>query len=106
MERTKPFYSQKQIRNHISNGRIQITKKARETAQKDFGWGIDDVCKALSILPVKCWYKSDVRYDDPKIWVDYYRARNLKGENIYTHFYIDGEYLIIDSFKELSNEVS
>lgn len=52
-------------------------------------------------LPYKRWYKSEKRFDNPEIWVDYYRAYNLMGENVYTHFYVEDEALIVDSFKEI-----
>ncbi|MBW1650889.1 MAG: type II toxin-antitoxin system MqsR family toxin [Deltaproteobacteria bacterium] len=57
--------------------------------------------KALMALPYKRWYKSEKRFDNPEIWVDYYRVYNLMGENIYTHFYVEDEALIVDSFKEI-----
>lgn len=101
MSRNKPYYSKKQIRQLISLNNVQITQQARTTAQKDFGWSIDDICKALLKLPVKSWYKSETKFDNPNIWVDYYRANNLEGENIYTHFYVDCNNLVIDSFKEI-----
>jgi len=35
--------------------------------------------------------------------IDYYKAHGLKGEDVYTHFYIDTEteLLIVDSFKKI-----
>jgi hypothetical protein len=101
MSRNKPYYSKRQIRQLISVNSVQITEQARTTAQKDFGWSIDDICKTLLKLPVKSWYKSETKFNNPNIWVDYYRAHNLEGENIYTHFYIDCNNLVIDSFKEI-----
>ncbi|MGD9973212.1 MAG: type II toxin-antitoxin system MqsR family toxin [Desulfatirhabdiaceae bacterium] len=99
MTRTKPYYSQKEIRSYISDRKVEIRSSALQNAQKDFGWGIDDIYKALSKLPLRCWYKSEPRYNNPQIWVDYYRCPDLNGENIYTHFYVDNDRLIIDSFK-------
>ena len=101
MIRDKAYYSKKQIRNLIRIGNVQITEQARMSAQDDFGWDIDDICKAILALPIKSCYKSETRYGNPKIWVDYYRDYDLKGENVYTHFYIDSNNLIIDSFKEI-----
>ena len=39
----------------------------------------------------------------PSIILDVYKAPGLKGEDVYTHFYIDGdaELLIVNSFKQL-----
>ena len=101
MIRNKAYYSKKQIRHLISGNNVQITEQARISAQKDFGWSIDDICKALLKLPVKSWYKSETKFNNPNICVDYYRVHNLEGENIYTHFYIDCNNLVIDSFKEI-----
>lgn len=101
MKRTKPYYSKKQIINLISSGNAYIEEEARRSAQDDFGWGIDDICNALKALPVKYWYDSKKRFDNPEIWVDYYRAHDLMGERVYTHFYVNDGKLIIDSFKEI-----
>ena len=99
--RDKAYYSKKQIRNLILTGNVQITEQARMSAQNNFGWCLYDICNAISALPVKFCYKSEPRFENPQIWVDYYRAYDLKGENIYTHFYVDSDNLIIDSFKEI-----
>jgi hypothetical protein len=101
MTRNRAYYSKKQIRNLISQDNVQLTEPARISAHDDFGWDIDDICSALLALPMKDCYKSETRFDNPHIWVDYYRSYGLKGENVYTHFYIDSGYLIIDSFKEI-----
>lgn len=101
MIRNKAYYSKKQIRNLILQNNVQITEQARSTAQESFGWDIDDICSAILELPIKNCYKSETRFDNPQIWVDYYRAYDLKGENVYTHFYVDSNNLIIDSLKEV-----
>ena len=99
--RNKPYYSKKQIHDFISSGKLEITELARKSAKSVFGWSINDIKKAILALPQKYCYKSEQRYNNPKIWVDYYRAPGIMGENIYTHFYVDDEMLIIDSFKEI-----
>ncbi|MDD3146046.1 MAG: type II toxin-antitoxin system MqsR family toxin [Candidatus Riflebacteria bacterium] len=101
MTRTQPFYSKKNIISLVKSGKIFVTSKARLMAKDDFGWGIVEIGKALTALKVKDWYKSDKRFDNPDIWVDYYRAENLNGENVYTHFYVEADQLVVDSFKEL-----
>lgn len=101
MARTKAYYSKKKILELINTGKVSITEQARATAKKDFGWDIDDICKALKSLQPLSWYSSEHRHNNPSIWVDYYRAVGLKGENVYTHFYIEDDCLIIDSFKEI-----
>ncbi len=101
MIRDKAYYSKKQIRSLILKGNVQITEQARTFAQNDFGWDMDDICKAILVLPINSCYKSETRFDNPQIWVDYYRAYGLKGENVYTHFYVDSDNSIIDSLKEI-----
>jgi hypothetical protein len=101
MLRDKAYYSKKQIRNLILQGCVQLTEQSRKSALEDFGWDIDDICKAILALSITCCYKSETRFNNPTIWVDYYRAYDLKNENIYTHFYVDCDCLIIDSFKEI-----
>lgn len=78
-----------------------VTEDAQETAKRDFGWNIGDIEKAIKEMPLRHWYKSEPRFGNPAIWVDYYRAPGLLGENVYTHFYIEDGCLIIDSFKEI-----
>ncbi len=101
MMRDKAYYSKRQLNKLISEGNVLVTEQARTSAQNDFGWDVNDICRALQSMPVKFCYKSEPRFNDPKIWVDYYRAHGLKGENVYTHFYVENGKLIIDSFKEI-----
>lgn len=103
MPRNKPYYSKRQILNLISAGKVIVKYQAKESALNDFGWRREAIYKAISALTLKCWYKSEPRYDNPQIFVDYYRARNIRGVNFYTHFYLDGENLVIDSFHKLGN---
>lgn len=68
-----------------------------------FGWGMDNILDAFLKLKPQHFYKTDVSRINPENVIDYYKARGLKGENIYTHFYIDdeAEFLIINSFKKI-----
>lgn len=100
MERTRPYYSKKQIRDLISENKIILESSARESARDTLGWLLSDIKKALLDLPQECCYKSEQRFNNPACWVDYYRANNIMGENIYTHFYVDNDCLIVDSFKK------
>ncbi|NOY69127.1 MAG: hypothetical protein GXP53_06495 [Deltaproteobacteria bacterium] len=98
--RNKAYYSKRQIRSLIANKRVIIPPHIQEEADKDFGWDTDRIKKAILKLPVSCCYKSAPRFTEPEILVDYYRADDIYGENIYTHFYVEDGWLIIDSFKE------
>jgi len=66
--------------------------KARKTAKEDFGWRQEDIKKAITKLKTTHYHKTAAKYDNPSIHVDYYKARNLMGENIYIHFRIENEY--------------
>ncbi len=101
MARTRPYYSKRQIRNLIEAKKFKITENARFSAMQCFGWNLEDVKRALLLLPQNSCYKSEQRFDNPKIWVDYYRAKGVMGENVYTHFYVEDDNLIVDSFKEI-----
>ncbi len=101
MVRNTPYHSKKRICKLIDEGNVFITEEARKSAKDCFGWEILDIEAALKKLPRKACYKSERRFNNPSVWVDYYRAWGLMGENVYTHFYIENNMLIIDSFKEI-----
>ena len=101
--RTKPFYSLGKVKKLVETGRVLIRGKVLNDARNDFGWETSDILDALKKLQHKHFYKPGESNFTPKIPFDFYKARNLKGENIYTHFYIDNDInmLIVDSFKEI-----
>jgi len=101
MVRDKPYYSLAKVRKLAVSGKCNVNTKARTTAQNDFGWDQVDIKKAISKLQHKHFHKSDTKYDNPGIYVDYYKAENLMGENVYIHFRIEDDCLIICSFKEI-----
>ncbi len=97
----RAYYGLRQIKALVCSGDYFVTKGARGFAKKDFGWTLDDIKKAMCRLQPKHFYKSAEHWDNPSIYVDYYKAYGLMGENVYTHFRIDDGKLIIDSFKEI-----
>lgn len=99
--RNQAYYSKKQICKLVDAGNIIVTANAWRTAQDAFGWGLNEIKKALKKLPLHCCYKSEPRFDNPKIWVDYYRVNDLLGERVYLHFYIEDNKIIVDSLKGL-----
>jgi len=99
--RSNPYYSKRQLRNLIKADKLFVTPSARNSARDSFGWSLEDIEKALLALPQGSWHKSCPRFGDPSIFVDYYKAIDLLGENVYTHFYVDDGVLIVDSFKEI-----
>ncbi|BDD87984.1 type II toxin-antitoxin system MqsR family toxin [Desulfofustis limnaeus] len=101
MPRNQPYYSIKTVRKCIDNGNFFVEPKARETAKNHFGWLQDQILAAMKELRPKHFHKSDKKFDDPYVYVDYYKARGLRGEDVYVHFRIEDGYLIICSFKRI-----
>jgi hypothetical protein len=89
------------IRNLIDQQKVRIRANAERSALDDFGWGIDDIKAAMKKLKPKHFCKSADHEKRPGTVMDYYKARGIKAEDIYTHFYIDDSdgFLIISSFK-------
>jgi len=106
--RSQPYYSLKTIFKCIKDGRVRLEPKVLHTAYRDFGWGTEKILDALKKLRRRHYYKTEPLRTNAstRIHVDYYRAKGLKGENVYTHFHIDDDHLVIGSFKEdKKNEV-
>jgi hypothetical protein len=84
-------------------GKVQVTGTAYSCALRDFGWGEKDILDAVRKLKPKCFYKTEECRVKSGQMVDYYKARGLKGENVYLHFYIDivTDELVIQSCKRL-----
>lgn len=99
--RGRPHYHHRQIRSLICDGKINITEKARGEARHAFGWKTAQIEKALMSLKPKHFFKPSVKYEDPSIKEDVYKAYGLMGENVYTHLRIENGELIVDSFKEI-----
>ena len=90
------------IRNLIDQGNVRIRRNAEMSALNDFGWGIDDIKNAIKKLQSRHFCKSADHHNRAGTVLDYYKARGIKTEDIYTHFYIDDSgFLIISSFKRL-----
>lgn len=98
-----PLYPLDEIKNLVVEDRIVIRSNALRTALDDFEFEMDDIKKAISLLQLKHFYKSENSKIIDRLILDVYKARNLLGENIYTHLYIDDNsgQLIINSFKRL-----
>lgn len=101
MSRSRPYYSFRLIRNCIDSGNYSIKVGARKTAKDDFGWLQADILAAMKQLKLYHYHKTETRYDNPSVYVDYYKARNLRGEDVYIHFRIEDGELIICSFKSI-----
>ena len=103
VSRRKPAYTLSQVRDLIRKGKCWVNENALCDARIAFGWGRADIESALKALQVKDFYKSEPHRFVPDTMMDYYKARDLKGEKVYTHFYVDPQrrILVVSSFKEI-----
>lgn len=101
--RPQGIYALSEVRELIEQGRFCVNLNALNDAQRDFGWESSDIVDALKRLRPGHFYKSDSSAKKHGIVLDFYKARGLKGEDVYTHFYIDDEtgVLVVNSFKRL-----
>ena len=90
-----------EIRRLKHRRKYLINSNALESARQDFGWIKQDIIDALNKLQHKHYHKTNASRVKPGVMIDFYRARGLKGEDIYTHFYVDPDSgkLVINSFK-------
>jgi hypothetical protein len=97
------FYSLSEVRQMVDQGKILLRPNALDDAQRDFGWDTRDILDALRKLQPRHFYKSDTSAKKPAVVLDFYKAPGLKGEDVYTHFYIDDEnsVLVVNSFKRV-----
>ena len=96
----RSFYDLSEVSQKINSGEVVINPDVIHDAQKDFGWGINDILDVYRMLQPKHFYKIGTLNVKPSIGVDIYKI-HTRGEHIYTHFYInDFDKLVINSFKQ------
>jgi len=102
-KRPKAFYELGEVRKLVVTGAVLLRNNALEGAREAFGWDSTDILAALAALQPKHFHKSDVLRSDRSVVVDYYKAFRLRGENVYTHFYVNDKIgkLVVNSFKEV-----
>jgi hypothetical protein len=97
----------KQVKRLVLEGKVRINDNARRDARRCFGWRLRDIYRAVSSLKPRDFFKSE-ESQHKGCMLDFYKARNLCGEDVYTHLYImqdqETELLIINSFKSLEGE--
>jgi hypothetical protein len=103
MQRPKAHYPIEQVKALVRNGKWRVNSNALDSARNDFGWELEDIESAILALRPSHYTKTEPSKFKPAIMVDYYKAYNLKKENIYTHFYIDNDevWVVINSFKRI-----
>lgn len=100
-KRKKSYYPLSEVREKIAQGKVLVRSNALDDARRDFGWGVDEILDAICKLKPKHFHKHAESKVRPPTMLDIYKADGLKGEDIYTHFYIDEEtkILVINSLK-------
>ena len=102
-------YPIENVKNAIREGNYTIEPEAYATAREDFGWKSDDIEDFFNRLKKKDWHKSDeMKRKIPRnyagrlpIILDIYHAKNILGEDVYTHFYFEDDRLVVDSLHGL-----
>jgi len=96
-----PHYSLKSIYKLINEGSYLIRINAKISASEDFGWNTEDIIDAIKKLKACNFVRTNCHHRYPETMIDHYIASELNGEDIYTHFYVNREnILIINSFKK------
>ena len=101
-KRNKPYYPLQKVKEKIAQGQYLIKPNAVYSAFQDFGWNEADIKQVYRKLQDNHYQKTDKSKTIPGIMLDVYYVENINGEDVYTHFYIDDDRLIINSFHQLS----
>lgn len=75
MEKKKPHYNLIDVKNLIQAKQVQITYKASENAQIDFGLSEKDIILQILKLEQINFYKSMTSINNHKIWQDVYHKK-------------------------------
>ena len=100
-KRSQAYYSLSVVKQLVKQGDVDIRGNALESAYQDFGWKTDDILDAIRKLKPAHYYKSEPSRMRKSLFIDYYKAPELKGEAVYIHFYIVDGRLIVNSFKRI-----
>jgi hypothetical protein len=90
------------VKRLVRKGKLTIRDNAFFGASDDFGWSDADIVDALLKLRGCDYYKSDASEHVEGAVVHYYKARGLKGQDVYMHLYIDARgRVVLNSCKRL-----
>ena len=97
----RSHYRLEEVIQKINSGQVKFRGNALRDAYKLFGWKVSDIKIAYRKLKPKHFHNTNPSINVPGVIIDAYKA-TIKGEKIYTHFYIDidSRFLIVDSFHE------
>jgi len=101
MNKKKAYYDLRVVKEKIKKNEIKINRNAAISAQEDFKWKSEDIKKVyLKLKPIH--FDITDQNTTNHLYMDTYKIRNIDGEDVYTHFYINQSgTLIISSFKKL-----
>jgi len=96
------YYGIKKIHRYIKEEKVFIPPGALRDAKNCFEWTSENILEAILKLQSQHCKKKVPFNGDLNIPVEHYKARNIMGEDIYTHLHIDpdDDVLVIGSFKD------
>jgi len=108
VKKISPRYDMENVYNAIRQGNYQVYSHVWTDIKHDFGWGVKNLEKFFLSLKPKHFDKQMERKRPPRndysgeipVILDVYKSDDIMGEKIYSHFYFDGNELIIDSIHE------
>jgi motility quorum-sensing regulator/GCU-specific mRNA interferase toxin len=99
MEKKKPHYNLIDVKKLIQAKQVQITYKASENAQIDFGFSEKNIIKEVLELEQINFYKSMTSNNNHKIWQDVYHKK-INFQTAYIKIQIVNEKTVIIQFKK------
>ena len=98
----QPSYPLRKVKQLVAQKKYLINENARDGARESFGWSTKDIVDAICKLRTTHYHKTaPSKAKRNPVPLDFYKAYGLKGEDVYTHFYVDPHrgWLVVNSFK-------
>jgi hypothetical protein len=91
-----------QVKRLVRKGHLKVRDNALFDANADFAWDYSDIRDVLLALHAGDYYKSEPSECVRGQTVHFFKARSLRGQDVYIHLYVDdGQYVVLNSFKSL-----
>ena len=99
MDKRKPTYLRKDVKNLISNNNFILTKRSLGDAHS-LGFSLAGVGDVISNLTSDDFYKTTDSYNNSSVWQDVYKTE-VRNIALYIKFKVtsDGQKLVVTSFK-------
>jgi motility quorum-sensing regulator / GCU-specific mRNA interferase toxin len=98
VEKKKPHYSLREIKNLIKEGKVVITRNSQKTAGSIYGFDFDQIIEVVINLDSSDFYKSMTSHNDNKLWHDVYKKRT-SSDYFYIKLQILQDDALVISFK-------